>query len=77
MAFSFLLPITAPMPVRPATSLSSLAMHAKRTRFSPAGPIVRDTRARVADLGEDRVLHLAGDLAPEVRGVADLDRRPR
>ncbi len=38
-------PITAPMPVRPATSFRSLAMHANRTRFSPAGPIVA-TRMR-------------------------------
>ena len=39
MALSRFEPMTAPIPVRPATSFRSLTMQAKRTRFSPAGPI--------------------------------------
>ena len=39
MALSRFDPMTAPRPVRPATSFRSLAMQAKRTRFSPPGPI--------------------------------------
>jgi hypothetical protein len=34
-----LLPMTAPMPVRPLARLAMFMMAAKRTRFSPAGPI--------------------------------------
>jgi hypothetical protein len=56
IALSRLLPITRRDPVRPATSLSSLAMHAKRTRFSPAGPIWATRAARIAHLCEDRIL---------------------
>jgi hypothetical protein len=48
-------------------------MQAKRTRFSPAGPDGSDADARIAQLGEQDVLYLARDLAPEVGGVADLD----
>ena len=40
-AFRRLLPITAPIPVRPTKSCLLLAMAAKRTRFSPAGPMER------------------------------------
>src|SRR5207253_8503590 len=36
-------------------------------------PDLSDADARVTQLGEDRVLDLAGDLASEVRGVAELD----
>ena len=32
-------PITAPIPVRPLARLTMFMMAAKRTRFSPAGPI--------------------------------------
>ena len=39
IAFNFLDPITAPVPVRPACRPPSLLMVAKRTRFSPAGPM--------------------------------------
>ncbi len=39
IAFRFLEPMTAPVPVRPAMRPSSLAMQAKRTIFSPAGPM--------------------------------------
>jgi hypothetical protein len=35
---------------------------------------LRDPDARVAELGENCVLDLTGDLAPEMRGVAELDR---
>ena len=37
-ALSRLLPMTAPMPVRPLARLAMFMMAAKRTRFSPAGP---------------------------------------
>ena len=39
IAFRFLEPITAPRPVRPAMRPRSLAMSAKRTMRSPAGPM--------------------------------------
>lgn len=39
MALSFLLPATAPVPPRPAARSSLLIQLAKRTRFSPAGPM--------------------------------------
>src|SRR5260370_628917 len=38
-AFRFFEPITAPTPDRPAARCLSLMMQAKRTRFSPAGPM--------------------------------------
>ena len=39
IALRFLLPITAPMPVRPAAREPMLRMQAYLTRFSPARPI--------------------------------------
>ena len=39
MALRFFEPMTAPTPDRPAARCRSLTMAAKRTRFSPAGPI--------------------------------------
>ena len=38
IALRFLLPMTAPMPVRPFARLPMLMMAATRTSFSPAGP---------------------------------------
>jgi len=40
-------------PGTPATSFSSLAMQAKRTRFSPPADL-GDADAQVAELGQDR-----------------------
>ena len=39
MALRFFEPITAPTPDRPAARPMSLITQAKRTRFSPAGPM--------------------------------------
>ena len=41
IAFRFLLPITAPTPLRPAALYRSFMIAAIRLRCSPAGPIVR------------------------------------
>ncbi len=41
MALRFLLPITAPSPIRPAARPLSDIMLANLTKFSPAGPITR------------------------------------
>src|SRR5262249_28103768 len=34
---------------------------------------LRDADARIAQLGEDQVLRLAGDLSPQMCGIAELD----
>jgi hypothetical protein len=39
MAFNFFDPITAPIPVLPAASPVSVIRQAKRTKFSPPGPM--------------------------------------
>ena len=71
-AFRFFDPRTAPSPPRPAWRLSWLIV-AKRTRFSPAGPMTAKAQSGPKPLAEPSVA--SGDSrAPQVAGRFEADR---
>ena len=66
MALRFLEPMTAPMPVRPATSFRSLTTQRVADQVLAGDAGLGDPDQSVAVLLANGVLDLAGDLAPEV-----------
>ena len=73
MALRFFEPMTAPTPLRPAARCLSFMMQAKRTSFSPPGPMHATRKPGNSQLPAQPVLGLPDQPAPVARRIAQLD----